>query len=293
VQKEVARRSNPMYMTQAKVFNLQIAKEVYERAMEAPITITQRELLSLAPKVCAQIADITIKKHIPHEPVVQAMIEEVTDEDEPTPKRSTTEKHNEHMPVAYVLATHTPPADTLILPDPYETYLRDGPPTTADADFDVVTAPESNTLRAITPVINGQEKVEAILDPRCQVVAMLEEISLTLAIPYDLTVQLSMMSANGEVDKTLGIAHNVPFLVGDIILYMQVHILRAPAYDILLGRPFNVLTKLVICNYLDENQTVTIRDPNTGHMATVPTIPHGSFRFANRRRPSNRCSMHP
>src|SRR5713226_3889643 len=113
---------------------------------------------------------------------------------------------------------------------------------------------------------------------------MSEEISLALTIPYDPMVRLSMMSANREVDKTLGIACNVPFLVGDITLYMQVHVLWAPAYNILLGRPFDVLTKLVICNYSDKNQTVTIQDPNTGCMATVPTIPHGSFRFANRRR---------
>ena len=64
---------------------------------------------------------------------------------------------------------------------------------------------------------------------------------------------------------------------------MQVHILRAPAYDILLGRPFNVLTQSIIRNYADENQTITIIDPNTGRRATVPTIPHGSFKFADRR----------
>src|SRR5258708_16973771 len=173
--------------------------------MEAPITITQRELLSLAPKVRTQIADVTIKKRIPREPVAQAMIKEVTDEDKLTLKCSATEKHNEHMPAAYVLTTHPPTANTLILPNPYETYLRDGPPTATDADFDVVMAPESNMLRAITLVIDGQEKVEAILDPGCQVVAMLEEISLTLTIPYDPTVWLSMMSATGAVDKTLGI----------------------------------------------------------------------------------------
>ncbi len=115
VQKEAAGRSNPVYTTQAKVFNPQIAKEVYEHAMEAPITITQRELLSLAPEVHMQIVDITIKKRIPCELVAQAMIKEVTDEDEPTPKYSTTEKHNEHMPAAYVLATYTPPADTPIV----------------------------------------------------------------------------------------------------------------------------------------------------------------------------------
>ena len=157
-------------MMHAKVFNPQIAKEVYKCAMETPITITQRELLSLAPEVHAQIADVTIKKHIPCEPVAQAMIEEVMDEDELAPRSNAAKKHNKHMPVAYVLATRTPPADALILPDPYETYLRDGPPTTANTDFNMVTAPESNMLRAITPVIDGQEKVEAILDPGCQVV---------------------------------------------------------------------------------------------------------------------------
>ena len=92
-----------------------------------------------------------------------------------------------------------------------------------------------------------------------------------------------MMSANGGVDQSLGLARNVPFLVGDITLYLQVHILRKPAYDILLGRPFDVLTQSIVRNYADENQTVTIIDPNTSRKATVPTIPRGSFRFADRR----------
>src|SRR5258708_16835302 len=105
-------------------------------------------------------------------------------------------------------------------------------------------------------------------------------------------VQLSMMSANGEVDKMLRIAHNVPFLVGDITLYMQVHILQAPAYEILLGHPFDVLTKSVVCNYSDENQNVTIRDPNTGRMATFPTNPCGSVHFTNRHRPRHSFSTH-
>ncbi len=118
-------RSEPTYMTHTKVFNPQIAKEVYEHAMETPITITQRELLSLAPEVHAQIANVTIKKCIPHEPVAQAMIEEVMDKDEPAPRSNTAEKHNKHMPVAYVLATHTPPANATIIPNPYKMYLKD------------------------------------------------------------------------------------------------------------------------------------------------------------------------
>ena len=39
------------YQNTAKVYDPQIAKVVYKRVMETPITITQRELLSLALKV--------------------------------------------------------------------------------------------------------------------------------------------------------------------------------------------------------------------------------------------------
>jgi hypothetical protein len=52
------------------------------------------------------------------------------------------------------------------------------------------------------------------------------------------------------------------------------------AYNILLGQPFDVLTQLVIRNCSDENQTVTILNPNTGHKATILTISHSSFSFA-------------
>ena len=150
-------------------------------------------------------------------------------------------------------------------------------------DLPLSVAAESNALRAIQPVVDGQDRVEAILDPGCQIVAMSEEVANALALSYDPTVRLNMVSANGSVDQSLGLARNVPFLVGDITLFLQVHVLRAPAYDILLGRPFDVLTQSVVRNYANETQTITIIDPNSGKQAIVPTIPRGSFRFADRR----------
>ncbi|KAF8490014.1 hypothetical protein F5888DRAFT_1869390 [Russula emetica] len=55
---------------------------------------------------------------------------------------------------------------------------------------------------------------------------------------------------------------------------------RRMAYNILLGQPFDVLTQLVIRNCSDENQTVTIPNPNTGQKATILTISRSSFSFA-------------
>ncbi len=104
---------------------------------------------------------------------------------------------------------------------------------------------------------------------------MSEDVCLSLGLIYDPTIKLNMQSANGEVDQSLGLVCNVPFQVGDIILYLQIHVICAAAYDILLGRPFDVLTKSIVRNFFDENQTVTIVCPNTGRIATIPTIPRG------------------
>ena len=299
----VDRRQEPAYSTAARVHDPQIAKTVFDRTMELPVTITQRELLSLAPEVRTQIADVTIRKRMQREPFMQATLEEVdTDDDDSDFSPSVlTGRNNDsaritqatHMPAAFAaaashappasrapLASRVPPANATIIADPFEAYLR----THANNTFEqgIVVAAESNALRAILPTIEGQEKVEAILDPGCQIVAMSEEISNVLALPYDPAIRLNMISANGGVDQSLGLARNVAFMIGDIPLYLQVHVLRNPAYDILLGRPFDVLTQSVVRNFADEHQTITILDPNTGRKSTVPTVPRGSFRFADR-----------
>ena len=116
---------------------------------------------------------------------------------------------------------------------------------------------------------------------------MSEEVCNALALHYDPTIRLHMMSANGGVNQSLKLAQNVPFVVGDITVYLQVHILRNLAHDILLGRPFDDLTQSIIRNFADENQTITIIDPNTGRKATIPMIPRGSFRFTDRRLKKN------
>ena len=308
--REPAAGKDQAYTTSAKIHDPRIAKAVYERAMETPITVTHRELLSLAPEVRAQVSEVTTKKRVPRAPapVLQAMIEEIEDEDSgigggtsnsdaevdnpPPIPRSVRIAQATHMPAAYVAAARTLPADATVIADPYETYLREHAPVADSADFGIIVAGESNALRAIMPIVDGQDRVEAILDPGCQIVAMSEEVSNALALSYDPTIRLHMVSANGGVDQSLGLARNVPFLVGDITLYLQVHVLRAPAYDILLGRPFDVLTQSVVRNFSDENQTITIIDPNTDKRATVPTIPRGTFRFSERRAHKYKCPVH-
>jgi hypothetical protein len=185
------------------------------------------------------------------------------------------------MPAAFSKAIRELPADATIIQDPYEALLRARQGVKcSDETFKVAT--KSNVLRAILPTVADQEQVEAILNPGCQIVAMSEEVCIALCVPYDPNVRLNMVLANGGIDQSLGLAKNVPFKIGNITVYLQVHILRQPAYNILLGRPFDVLTESVVRNYKDENQTITILDPNTGKRTTVPTIRRGSYRFAEK-----------
>jgi hypothetical protein len=269
------RRGDQAYTTTAKIHDEKVASDIYNRAMELPITVTQHELLSLAPELRAQVADATVKRRIPRE-MAQVMIEEI---DECKEEQEHTQLM--HMPASFATAASSRYAEDIVT-DTHEQYLKTVQ-APADLQDDIQVAAESNVLRAILPIVDGQDQVEAILDPGCQVVAMSEEVCNALAIAYDPDVRLSMVSANGGVDQLLGLVCNVSFLVGNITLYLQVHILRSPAYDILLGRPFDILTQSVVCNYRNENQTITIKDPNSGKSATIPTVARGSHRFAERR----------
>ena len=101
---------------------------------------------------------------------------------------------------------------------------------------------------------------------------MSSTLSQELGITYDPTIRLNMQSANGTCNLSLGLARNVPFLIETITFYLQVHIVGSVAFDVLLGQPVYILTESIICNFSDEDQTLTIKDPNTGCIVTIPTI---------------------
>ena len=101
---------------------------------------------------------------------------------------------------------------------------------------------------------------------------MLEATCHALALIYNPCIHLRMQLANREVDETLGLTRNMLILVGDITLYVQFHIVQNPAYDVLLGQPFDILVESIVQNYSNEDQTITIHDPNSGRIATVPTF---------------------
>ncbi|KAI9060949.1 hypothetical protein FKP32DRAFT_1576974, partial [Trametes sanguinea] len=244
------------YRTQAPVHDIKFAEEIFARSMKTPvITLSPEELLSIAPEVRAKYREAVTPRRVPTTRSVNfATVEEVPDEDDTA---------GAEQFLASVSCSGEPlEPGAYVLPDPYEVYLRDVAPDREPSPLNV--AKESYALRSIVGLVDNKEYVEAIVDPGCMVIAMSENVCHALGMWYDPSIQLHMISANGEVDKSLGLVRNVPFCVADIVLYLQVHVIRNAAYDMLLGRPFDVLTKSVVKNFENEDQTITIRCPNTG-----------------------------
>jgi hypothetical protein len=143
----------------------------------------------------------------------------------------------------------------------------------------LLVAKESHALRAITPKIEGLHEVESILDSRSQIVSISEAVWCTLNRKLNPLWKITMQLANGSRDKSLGLIENLELEIGGMKLFVQAHIIRNPAYDVLLGRPFDILTALHIKNYHNELQTITLTDANSGKMVSIPTVPRGQPRF--------------
>jgi hypothetical protein len=92
-----------------------------------------------------------------------------------------------------------------IIPDPIKTYYHGLMPG-EEPDMEYLTvAKESHALRSIFPLIDNSQKIKCVLDPGCQIVAMSENISHRLGIGHDPDIILHMLSANGAIDRSLGL----------------------------------------------------------------------------------------
>ncbi|KAF8239196.1 hypothetical protein L208DRAFT_1238774 [Tricholoma matsutake] len=204
------------------------------------VTLTSEELLSLSPKVWTKWREQVTLKQVP-------------------------QTGNN------VMNMFSP--DAIIVPDPYETYISSLQPGEIPQPF--VITKDTSSIRSVIVImdVHGNNQVESVVDPGSSIISMAEDVCHELGLAYDSSIWLPMQSANGTVDETLSLACNVPCNLGRITLYMQIHVIRDPAYNILLGRPFDVLTESIIRNYWNKAQTIMICDPNSTWTATIPSIP--------------------
>jgi hypothetical protein len=195
-----------------------VAANIYKRSMDAPITVTHHKLLSLAPEVRAQVREAITTCHTqPKDTSTAQNLYQSSDD----------EQVDDYINTLALTLTNTPPPGSIIIEDPIDLYyksLRLG----EEPDFDtLVIAKESSAVRSIVTLVDNKQRVNCILDPGCQIIAMSKNVCNELGLAYDPSIKLNMQSANGNIDQSLRLSRNVPFRIHTITLYMQVHIIRS------------------------------------------------------------------
>ena len=270
------------YKTFTPIQNPKVTDTIYERSMKAPsVMISPEELLSISSEIWQKMHNAVTPKWVITSDATESLIL-ATHYNSKVPLPFVGEVidpgpvcmgHGIPPPAGIIPKDHTLLPSAIIIPDPYEMYFNSLEPSTQP---DVLTvAKESHALRSLMMLIDNQTHVESIINPGLQIITMSDAVCHNLGLHYNPCIQLNMQSANGIINKSLGLARNIPCRVSDITLYLQIHVICDPTYDILMGRPFDVLTQSIIRNYVNKDQTITIHNPNSGEVTTIPTIPRG------------------
>jgi hypothetical protein len=169
--------------------------------MQSPlVTLLPEELFAISPEVHNQVCEtITLKQLLNETVSTHTFIEQVPDDEE-----------------TYIT-----------VPDVYETYINSLAPGEKPIPLNI--SQELHALQSIMMVVDNREEVEGIIDTGSQIIAMSEAVCHDIGLVYNPSIKLNMQSANGEVDQSLGLSHNVPCKINTITLYLQIHIIQSPA----------------------------------------------------------------
>lgn len=295
-------RKAPVYKRQAPIEEAETMKRVMEELMNTKFTTSLKDLASISAPAREYLKKmITRKKVVVGEPQsdleynIIALVDLMTTEQKERAVHACTlleqfeQVTEEEVPVVetFLQVNELPNAEMFIaqgdddipdgawvITDPVEQYLNsleDG-----ESPRPIAVARESMPLRTVYPEINRSSIAEVLLDTGSQICSMDVDVARQLGLTWDPDVVIHLQSANRTTEKTLGLARNVPFdFGGGVTAYIQLHIIRRPAYDVLLGRPFDVTMCTEVLNQASGEQVITLRDPNTGKKITLATYPRG------------------
>lgn len=268
VNQDQAPNLGPAYKTKAPVeIGVDIEKLV-ETVLDLEINIPLRSLAGVSGAIQKEIKKQVTKTKLPTEPAKMNLLVE---ED-----KLVEYLRVETLPIATCMimteVSDEIPEGYLVASDPVLQYLMKN--DSADPGHLIIARP-SEPLRAIYANINRVGQEECLLDSGSMIVSMAKEVAIQLGLTWDPSITINMESASNHLEKTLGLARNVRFAVGGLNLFLQVHILEAPPYRILLGRPFDTFTSSIVKTKPDGSSEIILIDPNSKMTAVVPTYQRG------------------
>ena len=122
------KKADPAYKTSVPIYDRKVTTDIYDRAMDAQVMLTQHELLSLSPEVCVQVHEATSNKHVvPGKEAPKGINVLANNLALPMALDNLNDDNNEPVAATFINSVMTvsqPPPGSLIIPDPYETYLK-------------------------------------------------------------------------------------------------------------------------------------------------------------------------
>ena len=273
-------KEGPAYITRAPVEQDDLGQEILEEILKAPLDMTIGQILGTSPVVRKELGRRITKVH------------QVSEKDKIEPKRvqfkaTVEEVTEEPEEIEFILPHDGISVDELpytsftiqeegviVAGDPILQYLSSL--TQGETPKQLYGMRDSFALRTVYPVINNIGTEEALLDSGSQIVSISKDTAVELGLAWNPGITINLQSAQGHVEKTLGLSRNVPFQFGEITILLQIHIINKPAYSILLGRPFDALTESEVKNERNGMQTLTLTDPITKTKVVLPTYPRGN-----------------
>lgn len=272
----------PAYKTRAPVEDLEL-DDLLDRILKADVTVKLGTLLKSVKGTRETLRKLLTSKRVPIEPKMAAKIESMNDDG-----LKYWEAYAETNDLVDLLdvkdlsaasytvlceASQDLPKGSVVASDPVLQYLNALPAN--EIPKPIFVAQESYALRTVFPLINNKATEESILDGGSQIVSMSKATAEGLGLTWDPTILIHMQSANGQFERSLGLVKNVPFKFGTIVVYLQVHVINAPAYKVLLGRPFDAVTRSTYRNDEHGGQTLALKCPVTSAETEFETFERG------------------
>jgi len=270
-------KGNPGFQNRAPLQADERAKELLKSTLQHPITLTAEDLLNVSEPIRMELKKLLTKKRLEKKSV--HFSGDTNKIDGPWRDVSSVSERNDFVTLPEATCEillkdrDGMKKGDVVIGDPVLQYLATLKP--GEKPKPIVVARESYGLRAIYPLLNRVGVTECLLDSGSQIISMSKTVANQLEIEWNSELTIEMESANRSVETTLGLARNIPVSCGAITVYLQIHIMSNPAYKVLMGRPFDIVTESLVKNEKDGSQTLTLTDPNTGERCVVPTYERG------------------
>jgi hypothetical protein len=140
----------------------------------------------------------------------------------------------------------------------------------ASAD-NLIVAKHTEELGVINIQIQGI-KVVATVDDGSQIVSICQDMWEKIGLPIRFDKIMIMESVIKLKDKTMGLLlQDLKIDISGYDFYLQVQVMKEAPYEMLLGRPFFMLTQATHKHFDNGESRPTLFDPNIGDKITFPT----------------------